>query len=164
MEPPVQSARQAEFLPILRQIEFDDHSHESPPRGTPIKSYAMLAFLSRGFHASEGLKSGRKKGHTFRGESRRTHISRQVSGRDESSEHGLKPCHPFQLNRCDRSRTARRCAPCNACPFAPRTPVRQAAALAIQRPRGKVRVGGSSAFVEVLNNFTHRIHPHKHQG
>jgi hypothetical protein len=65
----------------------------------------------------------------LRGESRWTHISRQVSGRDESSEHGPKPCHPFQLNRCDRSRVARPCAPavrvlspCSACPFAPFIP------------------------------------------
>jgi hypothetical protein len=58
--PRVQSARQAEFLPILRQIEFDDHSHESPPRGAPLKSCDMLAFLSRRFHAWAGLKSGRR--------------------------------------------------------------------------------------------------------
>ena len=56
----MQGARQAEFPPILRQFQFDEHGHESPRRGSRVKPCSMLAFLTRGFHAWAGPKSGQR--------------------------------------------------------------------------------------------------------
>jgi hypothetical protein len=46
----MQSTRQSEFPPILRQFQFDEHGHESPQRGSRLKPRYMLTFLTRGFH------------------------------------------------------------------------------------------------------------------
>ena len=48
MESIIQGARQAEFPPILRQIQFYEHGHESPRRGSRVKLWFMLEFLTGG--------------------------------------------------------------------------------------------------------------------